>query len=117
MAEQIEPEVLNARRAFATAQALLAGEPLTPLGAEIGIGWHDTSTQPETGSFAVVGLDAGLEDWIGEVLLVTANGRSCYVYVMGSADVPTPLSLARRAFAALGALSTEELDALVQVIQ
>lgn len=117
MAEQLEPEVLDARRAFAAAQTLLAGEPLNPVGLEIGVGWHDTSTHPETGAFAVVASESVYEEWIGEVLLVTANSRSCYVYVMASADVPTSLSLARRAFAALGELSTEEVDAVVQVVQ
>lgn len=117
MAEQVEQEVLNAHRAFPEAQVLLAGEPANALPSEIAIGWHDTSTHPEVGAFAVIGQDSGLDDWIGEVLLVTANSRACYVYVMGSADVPAPLSLARRAFASLAALSIESLQSLVQVVQ
>lgn len=117
MAEAVEQEVLNGRRAFLDAQSLLAGEPLTTIPTEVQAGWHDTSTHPETGSFAVVGNESGLEDWIGEILLVQANGRGCYVYVMGSADVPVSLSLARRAFCALAVLSVESIDALVQVIR
>lgn len=117
MSETAEPEVLNARRAFPEAQALLAGEPLTALPTELEVGWHDTSTHPETGAFAVVGIDSGLDDWIGEILLVTANGRACYVYVMGAVDVPVALSLARRAFCSLAVLSVEALPALVQVVQ
>lgn len=117
MAEQAEPEVLNARRAFSTAQGLLAGEPLTRLPTELDIGWYDTQTHPEVGSFALVGIDSGLDDWIGEILLVTANARACYVYVIGSADLPVGLSLARRAFCALAVLSVEELPSLVQVVQ
>lgn len=117
MAEAVEQEILNGRRAFPTAQALLAGEPLAALPTELSIGWHDTSKSPEVGAFALVGVESELEDWIGEVLLVTANGRACFVYVLGAADLPVPLSLARRAFAALGVLSTEELTALVQVVQ
>lgn len=117
MAKQVEQEVLDAQRAFSTSQALLAGEPLSGLPTEIGIGWHDTLTSSFAGAFALVGIESGYEDWVGEVLLVTANARACYVYVMGTADVPTPLSLARRAFCSLAALSTEELKALVQVVE
>lgn len=117
MSEQVEPEVLHARRAFADAQGLLAGEPTAALPTRVQVGWYDTSVHPETGSFAVVAADSGLDDWIGEVLFVQANGRACFVYVMGGAEVPTPLALARRAFCALGALSTEELSSLVQVVQ
>lgn len=116
MSAAIEPEVLNARRAFADAQALLAGEPLSAVPTEIDIGWHDTATHPEGGAFAVVGREAQLDDWIGEIVLVSANGRACFAYVVGSADVPVSLSLARRAFASLSALSVESLRGLVQVI-
>lgn len=112
----VEPEVLNGRRAFAKAQALLAGEPIKKLPSNITIGWHDTATHPESGCFAVVGMNAGRDDWIGEVVLVEANGRACYVYVMASADVPVELSLARRAFASLSALSAESVEALARVI-
>jgi hypothetical protein len=116
MTQVIEPEVLNGRRAFADAQALFAGEPLTATPSEIEIGWHDTSTHPEMGSFAVVARDSALEDWIGEVVLISANGRACFVYVMAAVDVPTPLSLARRAFGSLAALSVESMLAVAQVI-
>lgn len=116
MSAVIEPEVLNARRNFLMAQALLAGEPIAALPTEIDIGWHDTQTHPETGSFAVVALNSEYEEWIGEIVLVTANGRACFVYVMASADVPTPISLARRAFGSLAALSIESMQGLVQVV-
>lgn len=117
MAAQVEPEILNGRRAFSVAQELLAGQPLSVLPTEIQIGWHDTAASPEVGAFALIGIESGLDDWIGEVLLVQTNGRGCFVYVLGTADVPTPLSLARRAFCSLGVLSTESLDALVAVIE
>jgi hypothetical protein len=116
MSTLVEPEVLIARRALLDAQTLLAGEPLAVAPTEVEVGWHDTSTHPETGCFAVVGLDSGLDDWVGEVVLVSANGRGCFVYVIASADVPTPVSLARRAFASLAVLSTESMLALLQVI-
>lgn len=112
----VEPEILSGRRAFTEAQVLLAGEPLTQLPLELDIGWHDTSTHPEAGAFAVIGIESGLDELIGEIVLVTANARACFVYVMASADVPTPFSLARRAFCALSTLSVEELSALVQVV-
>lgn len=116
MTEVIEPEVQHARRAFPMAQTLLAGVPTGDLPTAVDIGWYDTSTHPEIGSFAVVGRESPHEDWIGEIILVSANGRACFVYVIASADVPTPLALARRAFAEIATLSTESIAALVQVI-
>lgn len=112
----VEPEIMHARRTFVVAQSLLAGEPRDRLPTEIEIGWHDTATHPEVGCFALVGLEAGLDDWIGEIVLVNTNGRACYVYVIASADVPVPLSLARRAFCSLATLSTEAISALVRVV-
>jgi hypothetical protein len=116
MSVTMEPEILHARRAFADAQALLAGEPLSAKATLVTVGWHDTATNPEAGSFAVIGSDSGLDDWIGEIVLAKVNGRECFVYVIASADVPVQLSLARRAFAALGLLSTERAAGYVQVI-
>ena len=83
-------------------------------------GWHDTQTHPETGAFALVRTGAGLDDLVGEILRVTSaapSARSVYVYCLGSAGVPTDLSLTRRGFAALGLLSLESLACLVEVVE
>lgn len=116
MTTLVEPEIMWGRRAFPQAQQLLAGAIDHSLPGVVATGWHDTSVQAEMGAFAVVRGGAGLDDLIGEILLVEAQNRGVYVYCLGSADVPTDLSLARRAFFALGLLALESLDATVSVI-
>lgn len=101
-------EIPTARRAFSAAQPRLAGAPISPE-QTLSIGWHDTSVNLETGSFAVVQLNAGLDDLIGEIVRVRFAGRSVFAYVLDSADVPVQLSLTRRLFAALNRLTLEEL--------
>lgn len=111
-----EPEIAHGLRAWADSQVLLGGEPSEQVPASVLAGWHDTSVSPHAGAFALVGLESELEDWIGEVLRVQIAGRTAYVYVLGSADVPTPLSLSRRAFAALAPLYVESRQAQVWVV-
>lgn len=112
----VEPEVMLGRRAFPMAQQLLAGSVESQLPQLVETGWHDTSVHPETGAFALVRQGAGLDDLIGEILRVQAQDRTAYVYCLGSADVPTDLSLARRAFLALGLLALESLGTSVAVV-
>lgn len=114
MAEQ---EVLDARRAFATAQQLLAGVAVERVEGLVAVGWYDTAVNPETGSFALVRREGPLTDLIGEIVHVSAGDRSVFAYVLGSAGVPTDLALARRAFFALGLLALESLDCVVEVVQ
>lgn len=110
-----EPEVLIGRRAFAEAQALFDGERIAVVG-RVAVGWHDTAVQPETGSFAVVRVGGPHTGLLGEVIRVTRGDRSVLAYVLGSAGVPTDISLARRAFFALGLLASESLDCSVEVV-
>lgn len=104
-----EVEVLAARRAFGVAQELLAGGPVQAA-VSLSVGWHDSSVNPESGSFAVVQSNAGLDDLIGEVVLVTFYSRSVFAYVLEDDDVPTQLSLTRRCFLALNRLSIVSLQ-------
>jgi len=113
----IEPEILTGQRAFADAQRAFAGAALRRLPASVEVGWHDTEVDPLMGSFAVVRAAAGLDDLIGEVLHLTAGTREVYVYVVGSRDVPRDISLARRAFFALGLLAREAIDCAVEVAE
>jgi hypothetical protein len=111
----IEPEILIGRRAFATAQQLLAGVPLRRLG-RIDVGWYGTDTHPEQGAFAVVRDGAGLAELVGEVLKVTVGSRVVFVYVVGARGVPAQLAVSRRAFLALGLLSLDSVPAVVEVV-
>lgn len=116
MAEAAEQEILDARRAFATAQQLLAGGLDRRLPDTIAVGWYDTTVSPETGSFALVRRGGPYEDLIGDILRVSANDRSAFVYVLDAAGLPTDIAIARRAFLALARLATETLDCIVEVI-
>lgn len=110
-----EIELMHGRRAFAVAQSLLAGSPVLPP-ARRQVGWHDSATHPEVGSFGVVSGDGDSADLIGEVVRIRVGDRSAFVYVLGRRGVPTELSVTRRVFASLGLLAAESLDAIVEVV-
>jgi hypothetical protein len=108
----VEIEILVGRRAFRAAQQLFAGAPLsTP--QSLDVGWHDSSVNPETGSFAVVQTGAGLDDLIGEIVQVRYYSRQVFAYVLEDADVPTPISITRRLFLALYRLTVVSLPVKV----
>lgn len=111
-----EQEILDGQRAFPEAQRLFAGEVERDLSQTVRIGWHDTATSPYAGAFAVVKLGGTLDDLIGEVVRVRVGRRQALVYVVGSADVPVELSLARRAMLALAPLALEAVKARVGVV-
>lgn len=112
-----EMEVMWARRALAEAQDFLRGVPSgspTP----IDLGWHDSTTHPEVGSFAVVRAGGPLDDSaVGSVMRLSFSGREVFAYVVGGADVPTDLSLSRPLFARLALLSSETVRATMEEVQ
>lgn len=111
----IEEEVLWARRAFPKAQELLAGEADHLLG-RISLGWHHTDISPEAGSFCIVRRGGPYEDLLGDILILTVGLRApIYVYVLNTAPIVADISLARRAFLALGRLSHDRIQARVEV--
>jgi hypothetical protein len=109
---------LMGRRAFATAQAAFAGEPAGDRERRrMSVGWHAPEFDTETGYFALVDDgDVGAADLIGEIVKVTIEGRSIYVYVLGARALPTRLSLCRQAFVHLARLSLDSVDAIVEVV-
>lgn len=111
-----ELEILAGRRCFAVAQELFSGSAIAPA-QQLEVGWHDSSVNPETGSFAVVAPGAGLDDLIGEIVAVTLRKRQVFAYVLGWGDIPTPFSLTRRLFAALSVLTVENVTAAVAAVQ
>jgi hypothetical protein len=107
-----EVEILAARRAFSTAQTLLAGGAIQAA-QNLTVGWHDSSVNGESGSFAVVQANAGLDDLIGEVVMISFYSRSVFAYVLEDVDVPVQLSVTRRLFLALNRLSIVQLPCRV----
>lgn len=97
---------------FSTAQALFAGGPLADP-QRLAVGWHDSSVNPESGSFALVQTGAGLDDLIGEIIRVQFYTREVFAYVLDSADVPAQVSITRRLFLALNRLTIVSLQANV----
>lgn len=113
----VEQELLDGRRAFPEAQRLFAGVALRRLPERVDVGWHGTDIDVETGAFAVVRDGAGLDDLIGEILIVSVGTRSVLVFVMGARAVPQDISLSRRGFLALGLLAKESIRCVVEVRQ
>jgi hypothetical protein len=111
-----EVEILAARRAFAVAQTLLAGGAIQAA-QNLSVGWHDSSVNSESGSFAVVQSNAGLDDLIGEVVKVSFYDRSVFAYVLEDDDVPTQVSITRRLFLALNRLTIVSLECGVVPVQ
>lgn len=109
----IELELMVIERAFPEAQRLLAGIPNQTVG-RYRTGWHDTSVSRHTGAAAVVRRDGPLAEEVGETLYLISDYGAAYVYVVGGADLLTDISVARRAFLALGQLAEEELDVRVE---
>lgn len=116
MSSLIEPEVSTGRRAFATAQALLAGSVIQGSAVSVPCGWHGTETDPEVGSFAVVKQDGLLTALVGEIVKVTYRSVVVYAYVLGERDVPVELSLSRRAMMPLALLAEESIVATVETV-
>lgn len=120
---QTDAELMASRRAFPTAQQLLAGGVLRVVADVLNVGWHDSSEHPETGAVALVSENGELVDLVGEVVQVTrypvaTGAATCAVYVVGSGDLEADIdiSLSRRAFLSLGLLSLESLPCRVEVI-
>lgn len=109
-----ELEVMWARRAIDTAQGYFRAAPVRAIGV-MDVGWHDSTTHPEVGSFAVIRSGGLLDDGetVGEIVRVGAGEREVFAFVIGGADVPTELSLSRPLFIRLALLTTEALSASV----
>jgi hypothetical protein len=106
-----------ATRAFPEAQRLLRDAPESVLDKYLTVGWFDADFHPaaSAGSFALV--DPDHSDLEGDVIGVrTGSDRVVYALVWGTADLPHPICLARRAFLGLALLSTETVDAVIEVL-
>lgn len=112
-----ELEITTGRRAFATAQALLAGGPVGAA-LRLQVGWYGAQTNPEDGSFAVIDPTSGLDDLAGEIVQVTFAGRAVFAYVIDYALLPDgiPMAVSRRLFAALNRLTLPSLPAQVVIV-
>lgn len=112
-----EPEILEGRRAFLTAQATFDRVPDRMLPTTYDVAWYGTAVNPQRGSFAIVQVDGPLDDLVGDHLRVWSGARSVNVYVLGRGeDLDTPLAITRRSFMALGLLSEDAIRCRVEVL-
>jgi hypothetical protein len=110
-----EQPVLDGRQAFLDAQAAFAG-PSTSLGF-FTVSWYGTAVSDERGSFGIVDPDLALTDAVGEIVAVTYQSRTLYVYVIGSQDgLGTDLGVTRRSYMALELLAVEPITATIGVV-
>lgn len=117
---QMMPELMIARRAFPVTQDLLSGPILREATDSAQVGWFDTEVCAEMGAIAVVSGEGDLAELVGEIIVVKRHLpreiRGAFVYVLARAAVLEDICLSRRAFLALGPLSSEALDCSVGVI-
>lgn len=112
----IDEEVLLGRRAFAVSQAAWNRAPVRRVPRFVTVGWYDTVVDAEGGPFALVDRDAGLDDLVGEIIKVSREHLSVFVYVIGSADLEFDFGLARRAFLEISVLANERLPCVLEVV-
>lgn len=105
-----------ATRAFPEAQALLRTAPERVLNEYVTVGWFDADFHSAAGgSFALV--DKAHADLVGDVIGVrTGADRVVYALVVAEANVPEPIVLGRRAFLGLSLLTSETVDAVIEVL-
>jgi hypothetical protein len=112
-----EPEILNGTRAWAEAQTYFQGIPdPTRTRYDVQCSWYGTSISEWEGSFCVIQAGSELEDLVGDIVQVFYRDRSCFLYCVGGADIPTPLALTRQAFLRIAALSNDEISVGVQPV-
>lgn len=102
-----EQEILDGRRAFPVTQGLFPATPRDRVPSVFSVSWAGSDLIGESSAFAVVDQNqAALGDLIGEFLRLDLDRRSVVVYVLGSRDLDSDVALTRRAFMALGLLSS-----------
>lgn len=115
---QLELEIMAARRSFAMAQQLLAGGPISGLPSQkLTVGWHGSSVNSESGSFALIDQSSGLDDLIGEVVSIAYAGATIYAYVLTAADLPAQMTVTRRLYLAMNRLTIPSITCDVQAVQ
>lgn len=116
MADRTVQEERWGQRAFGEAQRLLSGVPQRQIGGFVETGWHASSKHPLVGCFALVAQGSELVELIGDVLRVSYEDRSVFVYCVASRDLSVELSLSRRPFMAIGLLAESSLPCTVEVV-
>jgi hypothetical protein len=83
----------------------------------VACGWHGESFDPRKGCFALARPDGPLAVAVGRRVHVSSGTRGVYAVLVGTADVPDPLSLTRRTFMALGFPSVDNVHVSVMVFE
>lgn len=120
LAEQKDVDLQLSRRSLYISQLAWEGAARSLEAVSTIVGWHGSKTHRETGAVALVPLEGGLSDLVGDIIRVTrlgdAQARSVLVYVVGRIDTDFGLTIPRRAFQELGLLANESLPARVERI-
>lgn len=120
--EQV-PALHTARLGFQTAQARLGRLGQVGERRVVALGWHGTSVDDERGSVAIVRPGSELaDDLVGTFVRVSPladRRRSVIAFVHASSDEldeDVDMSLSRRTFMAVGLLSEDLLDGVIEVV-
>jgi hypothetical protein len=81
----------------------------------VACGWHGAGFDSRRGCFALARPDGPLAAAVGRRVHVSSGTRGVYAVLVGTADVPDPLSLTRRTFMALGFPSVDNVHVSVMV--
>lgn len=117
-----ETDLYFARLPFAEAQKALGGGPVSRSARPVVVGWHDTFTDPELGSNALVRDGSDLAPLLGERVRITIHGtaspRVVYAYVHGlmPSDSDEDLSVTRLLYSRLSTLADDSIAAIVELI-
>lgn len=114
-----EPEILDGSRAWAKTQQLFEGrvDPTRKRHA-VKCTWYDTTVNEHEGAFCMVQAGSDLEDLVGDLVRVAWRNTEIFVYCIGgSADLPYPLALSRRAMWHVADLAKDHIDVTVQALR
>ena len=114
--DDYEPELLDAARSYPNAQAALAGT-VDPNQERIRASacWYDTSVSEYAGSFGLVKTGSAIEELVGDIVLVTYGHKSTWLYIVGSANLPTDLGIAREPWSRIADLALQSIRVRVEV--
>lgn len=114
--EDYEPELLDAARAYPNAQAALGGT-VDPNQRRLRADacWYDTAVSDYAGSFGLARVGSPVEELVGDIVLVTYNHKSTWLYLVGSANLPTDLGIAREPWSRIADLALSAIRVRIEV--
>lgn len=118
-----ETDLYFSRLPFAGAQkALGSGGPLSKSARPVVVGWHDSFTDPELGSNALVRDGSALAEMLGERVRITSHGTAtpkvvyAYIHALLPSNADEDLSVTRLLYSRLSTLADDNVAAIVELI-